>query len=108
MKESALAFYTDINNGRRLKIILHSLGNMYFNVERLDKLWKSFRKGLELVRKIKLKDSISSDCNRIGAIYHEMGAHYKAMKFIKEAIKLDREIGCDLHRQVSMLELFAC
>ena len=32
MKESALAFYIDLNNGRMLERILHSLGNMYFDV----------------------------------------------------------------------------
>ena len=55
-------------------------------------------KGLGLARKIKLKDSISSGCNRIGAIYYEMGDFDKAAEFIEEAIKLDEEIGRDLHK----------
>ena len=75
---------------------------------RFNESLKSFTKGLELARKIKLKDSISSGCNRIGAIYYEMGDYDKAVKFIEEAIKLDREIGRALHKKVSMLELFAC
>ena len=55
MKKSALAFYNDLNNGRMLERILYSLGNMYFDVGRLDESLKSFKKGLELARKIKLK-----------------------------------------------------
>ena len=108
MKKSALAFYTDLNDDRMLERVLYSLGHMYFDMGRFDESLKSFTKGLELARKTKLKDSISSGCNRIGAIYYEIGDYNKAVEFIEEAIKLNREIGRDLHKKVSMLELFAC
>ena len=81
---------------------------MYFDVGRFDESLKSFTKGLVLARKIKLKESISSGCNRIGAVYYEIGDYDKAAKFIEEAIILDKEIGRELHKKVSMLELFAC
>ena len=108
MEKSAIAFYNDLNDGRSLEISLYSLGHMYFDVGRFDESLKSFTKGLEIARKTKLKDSISSSCNRIGAVYYEMGDYNNAVKFIEENIKLDREIGRDLHKKASILELFAC
>ena len=108
MKQNALAFYSELNDARALGRVLFSLGHTYFDIGKLDESLESLSKGLNLVRKTKLKESISMSCNRIGAIYFEKGNYNEAIKYIKEAIKLNKEIGRDLHEIVSTLELFAC
>ena len=87
---------------------LFNQGNEYFDKGDYDKALDNFEKSLTISNEKEEKAMITRNCNRIGAVYFEIGNYEEAEKYIIKSLNLHKELGEHVHASLTTAHLYLC
>jgi tetratricopeptide (TPR) repeat protein len=84
-----------ISPSQRMSVLVN-LGNAYYSISENDRALDNYKSMLELAKKVSQKDALEGKAaalGNIGLIYLDKEELAEALKYLKKALKIDKEIG---------------
>jgi tetratricopeptide (TPR) repeat protein len=91
--QKALQIYQQIGDRTRSSLVLHSMGNLYLELQQYPQALQSFQSALEIQQDMNNRVQEGITLSSIGQVYDYQGEYAQALEFYGKSLSIRREVG---------------